>query len=264
MQDGTPEDMVKDARESMSNAEIRAYLRSKTTAEFFAATAGLSGNPDVFSDGAVIPAEGADAFDDPSTYHQVPLIIGSTSEEGKLFMYLFGIYKFIPNGLYQLIGKTGTRFTRKTGLDSLAYKISAHSSQPGVYGYIFAYGQYRRRGYNAWPTDTGPTSKMSWAMALGASHSLDIPFTFGLFDAFSFFGGLEDLIFREDNRPGWEALSEAMMTYTAQFARTGNPNVPELPQWTAWPARRLSMDPRFMIFDADDTGPLLYMARDIQ
>ena len=225
----------------MSNAEIKAYLRSKTTADFFAATAGLKGNPDVFNDGAVIPAEGADAFDDPAKYTQVPIIIGCTSEEGKLFMYLFGVYKFFPKSLYQWIGKTGSQIARIRGLDSLAYKMSAHDTQPGVYSYIFEYGQYRRLGYNAWPTDTGPTDRMSWAQALGACHALDIPFNFGLIGSFPFFDGLENLVFRDDNRPGWAALSDAMMAYNAQFARTGNPNVSGLPEWTLWPQTKLSL-----------------------
>lgn len=260
--DGTPEDGAADARRAMDNAEIRQYLRSKTADEFFAATAGLGGNPDVFNDGAVIPAEGADAFDDPETYSQVPVMIGSTSEEGKLFMYLLGLERLLPKCLYQLIGKAGTRITRITGLDSLAYKMSAHDSQPGVYCYVFAYGQYRRFGYNAWPVDTGPTRTMSWAMALGACHALDVPFNFGLFDTISFFG-LNDLIFRQDNRSGREALSDAIMAYNARFARTGDPNVPGLAAWTPWPQSRFAAGPRFMIFDADDAGELCRMARDV-
>ncbi len=262
--DGTPADKAGDERESMSTAEIKNYLQSKTTADFFAATAGLKGNPDVFNDGAVIPAEGADAFDDPAKYTQVPIIIGSGSEEGKLFTYLFGLEKKLPKRLYQWIGKKGSQIARITGLDSLAYKMSAHSTQPGVYCYIFEYGQYRRLGYNAWPTDTGPTDKMSWAIALGACHGLDIPFNFGLIGSFSLLGGIEKLVFREDNRPGWQALSDAMMIYNAQFARTGNPNITGQPEWTLWPQTKLSLKPRFMLFDANDTGALLEMARDVR
>jgi len=52
-----------------------------------------------------------------------------------------------------------------------------------------------------------------------------------LFDSYSFFGGLDELIFQEDNRLGWEALSETIMSYNAQFAKTGNPNVEELTKW---------------------------------
>ncbi|MCP4714238.1 MAG: carboxylesterase family protein [Deltaproteobacteria bacterium] len=264
VQDGTPADRAEDEREVMSTTEISAYLRSKTAADFFTVTAGLKGNPDVFNDGAVIPVEGAEAFDDPATYHQVPIIIGTTAEEGKLFMYLFGMYEFFPNMLYQWMGKELTRLTRITGIDSLAYKMSAHDTQPGVYSYIFEYGRYRRSGYNAWPTDTGPSDTMSWAMAVGASHGLDVPFNFGSFDSFSFFGSLGERIFREDNRLGWEALSETMMACNARFALTGDPNALGLPEWTQWPRRQLASGPRFMIFDADDNGEIAHMARDVR
>jgi len=260
--DGTPEDRAEDVRDNMTGEAIRTYLRAKTIEEFFAATAGLSRNPDLFTDGAVIPAEGADAFDDPETYHQVPIIIGSTAEEGKLFLYSFGMHEILPNFIYQLMGKNLTQLTRIMDLDSLAYKMSAHDSQPGVYSYIFSYGQYRMVGYNAWPTDIGPTDQMSWAMTLGACHALDIPFNFGLFDTFSLFG-LTDHIFREDNRAGWEALSDTIMSHNARFARTGDPNAEGLTEWTPWPKTRFDFGPRFMIFDADDSGDISHMAPDV-
>ncbi len=261
--DGTADDQAAGKQEQMSPDEIRTYLRSKTTEDFFAATTVAGRSPDVFKDGIVIPTEGADAFNDPETYYQVPIIIGTTAEEGKLFMYLFGFHEFFPPFLYQSMGKGLTWFTRSTGLDSLAYKLSSHDSQPGVYSYIFAYGMYRMFGYNAWPTDTGPSENMSWAMALGAAHALDIPFNFALFDSFPLFGGLGDVIFREDNRAGWEALSETIMSYNAQFARSGDPNLNGFPDWTPWPSSPFFFGQRFMIFDADDDGDTSHMAYDV-
>jgi para-nitrobenzyl esterase len=264
VRDGTPEKSARSEREAMSNAEIRTYLRSKTMEEFFTAISGMKRNPAVFNDGAVIDQDGANAFDDPAKYHQVPVIIGSTSEEGKLFMYLAGVHKFMGNGLYQWIGKRLSQIGRQNGLDTIAQKMSSHETQPGVYSYIFQYGQYNRNGYNAWPTDSGPTDKMSWAIALGSFHALDIPFNFGLIGSFPLFADATDYLFREDNRPGQMALSDAMMTYTAQFARTGNPNSAGLPDWTKWPAGKRSREPKFMLFDANDTDAILKMAPDVQ
>jgi para-nitrobenzyl esterase len=262
--DGTPKKDVQKVRKGMSNSAIRDYLRSKSTEQFFTAISGLKRNPNVFNDGAVIQKDGANAFDDPLKYHQVPVIIGSTSEEGKLFMYLFGMYKFFPNWLYQWVGKKGTQIGRHNGLDKIAQKISAHESQPGVYCYIFEYGQYRKKGYNAWPTDSGPTNKMNWAIALGSFHALDIPFNFGMIGSFPLFADATDYLFREDNRPGQLALSHAMMDYTAQFARTGNPNVGSLPEWTPWPSKIKSRLPRLILFDANDTGYIIKMSYDVQ
>jgi para-nitrobenzyl esterase len=264
--DGTPRWQARSVRTGMTNAEIRGYLRSKTAAQFFAATSELTGNPDVFNDGAVIHEDGPDAFDDPEKYNQVPIIIGSTSEEGKLFMYLAGLYEWWGNNLYQAVGKLGSQYGRMKGLDSLAEKMSAHESQPGVYCYVFQYGQYRRAGYNAWPTDQGPTEKMSWAVALGACHALDIPFNFGIIGSFPLFQGVDELIFRDDNRPGWQSLSDAMMSYAAQFARTGNPNpnTAGLPEWTQWPQSDNAGAPKFLLFDANDTEALIEMSADVQ
>ncbi len=264
VQDGVPEKSAHRMLQDMDNNEIKTYLRSKTMEEFFTAIYGMRNNPAVFSDGAVIRSEGVDAFEDPDKYHQVPLIIGSTSEEGKLFLYLGGAYQFLGNRVYQWIGKKGSQIGRRYGLDTLAQKMSAHKSQPPIYSYIFQYGQYRKNGYNAWPTDTGPTDNMSWAIALGACHALDIPFHFGLIGSFPLFAALNDTIFREDNRLGQELLSHAMIDYTAQFARTGNPNRDGLPEWTPWPHKKRPGALRFLLFDANDTAAIINMAYDIQ
>lgn len=262
IQDGTSEGSADAELDNMTHAAIRTYLRSKPVEDLFQAAAGLGSNPDLFTDGAVIPLAGANAFDDPATYHPVPVIIGTTAEEGKLFMYLFGIAEIFPAGLYQLMGKQLTRLTRILDIDSLAYKMSVHDSQPEVFSYIFSYGQFRWFGYNAWPIDDGPAENISWAAALGACHGLDIPFNFGIFDTFSLLGTGEYL-FRQDNRAGWEALSETIMSCNAQFARTGDPNGEGLPEWSPFPKSRFDLGPRFMIFDADDEGDTSHMARDV-
>jgi para-nitrobenzyl esterase len=247
----------------MTAAEIREYLRGKSVAQLFAGAAGLRA-PYIFTDGAVIPAEGAEVFNNPDTYNRVPLIMGTASEEGKLFLYLFGLADKLPNPLYQLLGgKAFGRISRRASLDRLAYRLARHENQP-VYSYSFQYGQYRRFGYNAWPTDSGPNRKMSWAQAFGACHALDLPFNFGLVGSFPMFAGVGEYIFRQDNRPGQLALSDAMMNYNGQFARTGNPNTAGLPQWTAWPKYRVSPGPRFMSLDADDTQAILKMIREVR
>lgn len=262
--DGTPQDMAAGVRASMNNTEIRDYLMSKTAVQLFTAIQGMKTNPNVFNDGTVLREEGENAFDDPAKYNQVPVIIGSTSEEGKLFMYLAGLDEQWGPRLYQAFGKQASRIARKISLDKIAGKIGAHESQPGVYCYIFQYGQYRRVGYNAWPTDEGPTENMSWAIALGAFHAIDIPFNFGMIGTFPLFGGLSDVLFREDNKAGAEALSDAMLAYTAQFCRTGKPDPEGLPEWTEWPGRRGGFEKKFLLFDANDTEALIEMSSDVK
>ena len=64
------------------------------------------------------------------------------------------------------------------------------------------------------------------AAALGAFHSLEIPYVFNAFQDSAW----RWLPFRDaDSR-----LSAALEAYWTQFARTGNPNVTGFPQWPAW------------------------------
>jgi para-nitrobenzyl esterase len=57
--------------------------------------------------------------------------------------------------------------------------------------------------------------------------------------------------FNEANRPGREALSDAMMAYVARFARTGNPNATcsVLPEWEPW-SNEVDA-PKCILFDVD-------------
>jgi para-nitrobenzyl esterase len=67
-----------------------------------------------------------------------------------------------------------------------------------------------------------------WGVRLGACHGLDIPFFFGSDNFFDFLGAM---VFTEENRPGREALTDRMMAFAAQFARTGDPNSPLSSFW---------------------------------
>lgn len=259
IQDGTPEDMADEVMDGMDGAEIKSYLYGKTVEELFAAINGIGSNPTVFKDGTVLRGEGVGAFDVPEKYNQVPVIIGSTVEEGKIFMYAAGLYKTWGPIVYQGFGRRASQIARIMTLDDIANRLAAHSTQPGVYCYLFQFGMFRSCGYNAWPLDEGPNDRMSWAIALGSFHGLDIPFTFGMVKKFPLFFSIASKLFREDNRAGYEKLSKAMMDYFAAFARTGIPKPEGLPEWTQWPGRKNIQRERFMLFDANDTEAVLKM-----
>jgi para-nitrobenzyl esterase len=61
---------------------------------------------------------------------------------------------------------------------------------------------------------------------LGAFHSLEIPYLFGTFQARTF----RWLPFT----PTDQKLSQIVQTYWTNFAKSGDPNRPGLPQWVAW------------------------------
>jgi para-nitrobenzyl esterase len=67
-------------------------------------------------------------------------------------------------------------------------------------------------------------------------------------------------LFTRQNAPGRKALSDAMMSYVAQFARTGNPNTPGsgLPAWTPWSNDAAA--PKCMLLDVAGSSPVLSMS----
>jgi para-nitrobenzyl esterase len=255
--DGTPESQAQAVREDIPDTEIEEFLLSKTTEEFFAAlTPGIFGMityPNIFMDGTVIHEDGADALNDPASYNQVPVILGTNLEEQKLFLFFMIEQPIKYPFAYQAFTRVTSDLWKVGGVDSLATMMSAHGSQPAVYAYQFLYGAYRMFGYNAWPKDV---NGINYALGIGASHTLEIPFFWGSHYWFVF----NDLIFREDNRLGREALSDAMMAYVAQFARTGNPNGTgsSLTEWTPWSNTEDAS--KRILFDANDTDAIIEMS----
>jgi para-nitrobenzyl esterase len=64
----------------------------------------------------------------------------------------------------------------------------------------------------------------------------------------------------DDDTPGRQALSEAMMKYVGKFARSGNPNGSGLPVWKKWSNK--AGKAKVIIFDADYDAPILEMSNE--
>jgi para-nitrobenzyl esterase len=233
-----------------------SYLRSKTVTDFF--PPGLSGplgmsldggplasfRSGIFEDGTVIPKSVLSCLSS-GDYHKVPVILGCMTEEMKLFIPYFLInpgtmwdafqlydpdnpeatfklkdmldpilWILLPG--YEPLGKAGQILFQTFGVDNTAKILRKHQSQ--VYAYKFAWND------EPYPFD----------FFLGAAHAMDIPFVFGNFIRDK--SSLVSFAWSSQNMGGCEQISDAMMTYYAQFARTGNPNKPgsPLPQWTPW------------------------------
>jgi para-nitrobenzyl esterase len=281
------------SRDGMKDRMVARYLRSKTAEEILSvyySTLGFGmlesyGDVDgdgvvefrqVFRDGTVIHADPELALF-TGDYSKVPLILGTNDEEDKLF--LSGLYSgytstpccptppccFTPPCCpcdYQDTAEFLTATSWDPRVDYIAPLLSLH--QPGdVYAYRFLYGTYRHLGrsndcepdpgaFNAW-ADLRLYGLPNMGLMLGACHALDIPFFFANFEFF----GFEDAIFHAGNYLGFTSLSDAMIAYVAQFARTGDPGDAGGVAWTPW--ANTPTGPRILL-DADWTNNLSVMS----
>lgn len=246
---------------AMSDAEVAAYLRGKSTQEILSAyvpqPSGMISMPRVFGDGTLLPADDFEArFASTDGWNRVPVILGTNRDENRLFLFpdpkhvkklLWILPRFVDEKRTITTADYLARMWKATGADGPA--AAMRTSEPAVFVYRFDWDEE--------PTVLGADlSKM-----LGASHGFEIPFVFGHFDL----GRAGNMIFKKENLAGREALSKAMMSYWAAFARTGNPGrgvANDLPAWTAWDASSAAA-PKYVVLDTPEGGGI-HMASEIE
>ncbi|MCJ7685762.1 MAG: carboxylesterase family protein, partial [Desulfobacteraceae bacterium] len=87
---------------------------------------------------------------------------------------------------------------------------------------------------------------------LGACHGLEMFFVFRTFDS----GKRVKYAFTKKNYPGRKELSDAMSSYWAQFAYSGDPGrgrQGDLPEWKPWNNSNPGKD-KFIVFDTEKDG----------
>jgi para-nitrobenzyl esterase len=249
----TDRDAAKVIAASMPDAEFAEYLRSKTIDELLAIfeAAGLGGMysiPELVRDGTVLPDEDPlDSFARSDGYNDVPVMLGTNRDETRLFMLFgsefvaraFGLPLWMKDASrYQLEAEYQSAMWKASGVDEPAAAMAGVAGA-NVYGYRF---------------DWDEQPKLLWldfAELLGACHAMEIPFVFGTLD----FGQANRFVFDESRRPAANALSDAMMSYWAEFAYTGDPGQgreSKLPRWNRWAANNGA----FMVLDTDSGGGL--------
>jgi para-nitrobenzyl esterase len=236
---------------AMPADEVAAYLRGKTALEILQAYTPIprlgmiEELPTVFADGVVLPrGPFLESFARPEGWNRVPVMLGTTRDESKLFM--FGSPDWIswrfwilprlrdPDG-YDRSAEFMSKLVKADGADEIARAMYGSGARD-----VFVY----RFDWDEEPTVLGSDlSRM-----LGAAHGMEIPFVFGHFEL----GERPDRIFTPANEPGRLALAAAMMGYWAEFARDGRPVAAAeggTPPWPAWDA-----DGRFLVLDTEAGG----------
>lgn len=220
----------------LEQKKIEEYLRSKTYAQFEVALDQLylsdpfkkglpeynSQSPKLFQDGEVLAVTDLEKSVVDSQFNSVPIILGTTHYETKgllnadpKFVQVIDGKRIIKNKeWYLLVSDYTTRLWRVAGVDEPA-KILA-KQLPDVFAYRF--------DWDALPISMeGENINDLYAGA----HGSDYGFIFGY----------EQSIVSTPLTQADKSLSNAMMSYWAEFAYNGKPGKGrngELPEWRAW------------------------------
>ncbi len=239
-------------QEEMSDAELAEYLRGKSAEEIIgvyrSAGFGMLRNPDMFADGYVLPpaTDVQEIFSNTDNYNAVPVILGTNRDEVKLFQMMsdemvskvFGVpYAVRDEARYERNSRYRSDLWKVRAVDRLA-TIMRRAQGPTVFAYRFDADELRNLAI------------IDLKELLGAAHALEIPFVFGNFE------GVFDFIYPGSFKNQRDLLSNAMMSYWAEFAREGAPGrgrFDEWPKWTPWENGSPAAD-RIMIFDLENDG----------
>ena len=242
--------------QGMPPADLAAYLRGQSAAAILNAYTPLPGMgmvdmPTVFRDGTVLPdADPLERLADTGGYNAVPVMLGTTRDENKLFMQgdpqlvrriLWIVPRIRDERMYNLIAEYMAKMWKANGADEPA-TVMRTAQGPSVYVYRFDWDEEPRM------------LGTELSVLLGAAHGFEIPFVFGHYDL----GTAGNMIFTKDNEPGRLTLSAQMMSYWAEFAWNGSPGRGRdgrQPEWTAWD-NSTPESPKFIVLDTPADGGL--------
>jgi para-nitrobenzyl esterase len=245
---------------TQTDAQVADYLRAKDARTILSTVLakGLTVSGPI-PDGTVVPADPIAAIT-AGQYTQVPMLVGVTRDEGKLFapfLSLFGgrpgfriddatrftlMQNFDPDAPATLTSADIIDpsylpvTTPDTGYDALTARITDSfmmASRDNLLGALKTQQSDIWHYQFDWAQMPAP-----WNEVYGAAHAFDLAFLFGNFGPSLF----SNAIYSQANRPGRVALSDAMMACIAAFLHTGDPNTSALgTTWAPWPAK-LSFD----------------------
>jgi para-nitrobenzyl esterase len=255
--DGLAENRMAAKQEAaaMDAPAIAHYLRGKSFAELDAAygriadRAALQTFPQLFRDGAVLSAlDMDDALRDAAAHPCVPVMIGSTRDEFSLLL------PFISGSLLVESGPAGTVIRDRQRYALVAEYLSLLLKAQAVDRPAEMFSDQRRQPVFVYRFDWDELAPVFWLddIPAGATHGLDVPFVFGHARLGAEFFQLRLL---DAHNPRFHELSRRMMSYWAEFARSGDPGSGrdgELPRWLPWQAQ--AGNRRSMLLDAIARG----------
>jgi para-nitrobenzyl esterase len=210
----------------------------------------------------VLPEVPAQAFRD-GRFHQVPVLSGSTRDEHRLFVGLFRVLAGQPVTAERYPELLAEAFGEHASQVQATYPLSAYptpnlawatvltdrmwarstftqhrllAQQVPAYAYEFA--DRKAPMYLPFPPDFPP----------GAFHAAEVPYLF------------PDQQFLAASTPDQRRLSDQMIRYWANFARTGDPNGAGLPPWHPFDDARPVPHVQSLAPGPDGIGPVDYAA----
>lgn len=233
--------------------DVAAAMRAKSAQDVLQAT---NTNTGIFTtglffapvfDGYALPDNPVTAFQ-AGKQHRVPLITGSTLNEGTV--YLIGappltmdLYaRFLRDRFGERTGEALAMFPASGDADVARAVDRFISAAANAEPSRFMARSMELAGGKAWLYQFTRRPRTERAQKLGVHHGADLAYMFGNQDA-----------------PGYDAvdraLSETMMGYWVNFAKTGDPNGPGLPPW---PVYRAATDQHQELGDTVRTGAHLF------
>ena len=167
-------------------------------------------------------------------FHRVPIMVGSNRDEIKIFTVNTPGIRLAPKSLVRWTLKKAFDVKMLVDIEQLyPYRDYSRPTDAAIdalgdmglackcYDAAEATAVFQPTYYYRFDYDRHLAPHM-----FGAGHALEIPFIFGTFDQPDF-----NVFFTEHYIKSARNLSEVMMKYWANFARSGNPNGPGLMNW---------------------------------